>query len=282
MTYRAWLDRYATLAVGDGRSDQLPWADITWQQRFTDMLQRTEARMSPVDSGEIPTMFAGTGSTDDPHSAIDALGSVYPEIETDVLHPADVAFFFELCRTPGKPVNFVPVIDKDVRRWWRSDSLWQAHDERYPADAVCIIPGPVAVSGITRVDEPVGELLDRFEAQVVNDLQDAGTDSIAVDTRKRAGLVDGDGTIVAVLEADDVDWVGRMVPNPIALLGDRDRWTLVDPDRAEHEPTGSVLEHVAEDRYDLVTPISGSSVRIPLHIDAGLLDGGNPRVGIDE
>lgn len=295
MTYRAWLDRYATLAVGDGRSDQLPWADITWQQRFTDMLQRTEARMSPVDSGEIPTMFAGSGSTDDPHSAIDALGSVYPEIETDILHPADVAFFLELCRTPGKPVNFVPVIDKDVRRWWRSDSLWQAHDARYPADAVCIIPGPVAVSGITRVDEPVGELLDRFEAQVVHDLQDAGTDSVAVDTRKRAGLVDGDGTIVAVLEADDVDWVGRMVPNPVALLGDRDRWTLVDPDRAEHEPTGSVLERVTGagseasgsngfrgDRYDLITPISGSSVRIPLHVDAGLLDGGNPRVGIDE
>ena len=49
-------------------------------------------------------------------SAIDALGGVYPEIETDVLHPADVAFFLGLCRTPGKPVNFVPVIDKDVRR----------------------------------------------------------------------------------------------------------------------------------------------------------------------
>ncbi|RPA12678.1 type I polyketide synthase [Gordonia sp. OPL2] len=282
MTYRAWLDRYATLAVGDGRSDQLPWADITWQQRFVDMLQRTEARMSPVDSGPIPTMFGELGSTDDPHSAIDALGSVYPEIESDVLHPADVSFFLELCRTPGKPVNFVPIIDKDVRRWWRSDSLWQAHDARYPADAVCVIPGPVAVAGITRVDEPVGELLDRFEARVVSDLEGAGTESVAVDTRKRAGLVAGDGTIVAVLEADDVDWVGRMVPNPIALLGDRDRWELVDPNRAEHEPTGSVLERVSDDRFDLISPISGASVRIPLHVDATLLDGGNPRVGIDE
>lgn len=41
-----------------------------------------------------------------------------------------------LCKTLGKPVNFVPVIDQDVRRWWRSDSLWQAHDARYDADAV--------------------------------------------------------------------------------------------------------------------------------------------------
>ncbi len=282
MTYRQWLDRYATLAVGDGRSDQLPWADITWQQRFVEMLQRTEARMNPIDSGEVPTMFADIASTDDPHAAIDALGSVYPEIEVDVLHPADVAFFLGLCRTPGKPVNFVPVIDKDVRRWWRSDSLWQAHDPRYPADAVCIIPGTVAVSGITRVDEPVGELLDRFEAQVVTDLAGVGVEAVAVETRKRNGLVAGSGALVSVIEADDVEWVGRMVPNPIALLGDRDQWQVVDPDRAEHEPTGAVLERAGEDRFDLVAPISGATVRIPLHVDATVRDGGNPRVGIDE
>ena len=87
----------------------------------------------------------------------------YPDAETVQLHPADVPFFVTLCKTLGKPVNFVPVIDKDVRRWWRSDSLWQAHDARYDADQVCIIPGTAAVAGITRLDEPVGELLDRFE-----------------------------------------------------------------------------------------------------------------------
>ncbi|MFW0796464.1 fatty acid synthase subunit beta domain-containing protein [Gordonia sp. CPCC 205515] len=282
MTYRAWLDRYATLAVGSADGEAYPWADITWKQRFVDMLQRTEARMSPVDSGEIPTMFADLASIEDPHAAIDAIGSVYPEIETDVLHPADVSFFLELCRTPGKPVNFVPVIDKDVRRWWRSDSLWQAHDARYPADAVCIIPGTVAVAGITRVDEPVGELLDRFEAQVVTDLQGAGTDSVAVATRKQTDLIDGSGELVSVIEADDVEWVGRIVRSPIVLLGDRDKWQLVEENRAEHEPSGSVLEKVADNRFDLVTPISGATVRIPLHTDATLVDGGVPRVGLDE
>jgi hypothetical protein len=80
-----------------------------------------------------------------------------------------VPFFVTLCKTPGKPVNFVPVIDKDVRRWWRSDSLWQAHDARYDADQVCIIPGTAAVAGITRVDEPVGELLDRFEQAAIDE-----------------------------------------------------------------------------------------------------------------
>jgi fatty acid synthase len=70
-----------------------------------------------------------------------------------------------VCARPGKPVNFVPVIDADVRRWYKADSLWQSHDDRYDADAVLVIPGPEAVQGITpAVDEPVGELLRRFVA----------------------------------------------------------------------------------------------------------------------
>ncbi|MCD2146567.1 type I polyketide synthase [Gordonia paraffinivorans] len=286
MTYRQWLERYATLAVGDAHGDHLPWADITWQQRFVEMLQRTEARMHQQDSGPIPTMFADISTTDDPHAAIDALGSAYPEIDTDILHPADVAFFFELCRTPGKPVNFVPVIDKDVRRWWRSDSLWQAHDPRYSADEVCIIPGPVAVAGITRVDEPVGELLDRFEARVVTDLKTAGERPVPVASRHRAGRVDEVGALTAVIESADVSWAGRIVPNPIALLGDVDRWTAVAPERAEHAPTGAVLEQTASEgdsvRFDLVVPISGASVRIPIVAGAGVRDGGAPIVGLDD
>ena len=282
MTYHQWLDRYATLAVGDGRSDQLPWADITWQQRFVEMLQRTEARMHPADRGEIVTMFGDIATADDPHSAIDALSSVYPEIETDVLHPADVAFFLGLCRTPGKPVNFVPVIDKDVRRWWRSDSLWQAHDARYSADQVCIIPGTVAVAGITRVDEPVGELLDRFEAQVAADLAQAGVAAAQSNSRKNSGLVNATSMIGAVIDADDVEWVGRVVRNPIALLGAREAWQVVDENRAEHQPSGAELLGVGEDRFDLVVPISGSSVRIPMHAGTSLRDGGSPRIGLDD
>ena len=105
-----------------------------------------------------------------PQQAITALQGRYPDAGTIKLHPADVPFFVQLCKTLGKPVNFVPVIDKDVRRWWRSDSLWQAHDARYDADQVCIIPGTQAVAGITRVDEPVGELLDRFEQASIDDV----------------------------------------------------------------------------------------------------------------
>ena len=308
MTYREWLTRYAVLAVGTGSTADgpggtadgpLPWADVTWAERFTEMLRRTEARLHTRDRGEFPSLFAQT--CDDPHAAIAALADSYPELGTAILHPADVAFFFDLCRTPGKPVNFVPVIDKDVSRWWRSDSLWQAHDPRYRADEVCIIPGTVAVAGITRADEPVGELLNRFEARVAADLRAQGDLPERIESRRRIGDVAETGLLAALIEAPDAEWAGRMVRNPIALLGDLDRWEFTDGAYAEHAATGAFVAYRADDddaasdesasddsasgagttRIDLIVPISGASVRIPFVVDESIRDGGAPRVATE-
>ena len=279
MTYRQWLERYVELAVGEA-TGAATWADVTWRQRFIEMLQRAEARLNDADRGQIPTLFGHTSATDNAGAAIDALVAVYPAADTDVLHPADLIFFLDLCRTPGKPVNFVPVIDKDVRRWWRSDSLWQAHDPRYGADEVCIIPGPVAVAGITRVDEPVGELLDRFEAQVVTDLHGIGVEPFPVSARLRAGLVDVEGVLGTVVESLSVQWSGRLVANPVALLGDRDAWEFPSTERGEHEPTGAVLERTS-DGVVLTVPIGTATVAIPMTVDESILDGGSPKVTIE-
>jgi fatty acid synthase len=124
-----------------------------------------------------------------------------------------VPFFIDLCKTLGKPVNFVPVIDKDVRRWWRSDSLWQAHDARYSADQVCIIPGTAAVAGITRVDEPVGELLDRFEQAAIDDvLATEGRDSQPPRDGLPARRHGASGPLAVVLDAPDVLWAAELPP----------------------------------------------------------------------
>src|SRR5204863_3884154 len=133
----------------------------------------------------IDTLFNDVALLDNPEQAIAALLARYPDAETVKLHPADVPFFITLCKTPGKPVNFVPVIDKDVRRWWRSDSLWQAHDARYSADQVCIIPGTAAVAGITRLDEPGGALLGRFEQAAVDDVPATGATPTPVTARRQ-------------------------------------------------------------------------------------------------
>ena len=63
LTYLQWLQRYVELAIGDGDSTAdtaapgSPWLADTWRDRFHQMLQRTEARLDPLDSGPIETLF---------------------------------------------------------------------------------------------------------------------------------------------------------------------------------------------------------------------------------
>ena len=218
MTYEQWLRRYVELSGPGTAGHHLitgagsdAWLDVTFRDRFEEMLDRALARVHPETSGPIERLDA---DLEDPTAAIDTLVAAYPEATTCQLHPADVQFFLEICRRPGKPVNFVPVVDADVRRWWRSDSLWQAHDESYGADQVIVIPGPVAVGGITVVDEPVADLLDRFEAAIVDDL--SGTTVLPAASRSTVGA--GTTSIDAAFGSADVEWAGRVVRNPLQRL----------------------------------------------------------------
>ena len=219
MTYAQWLRRYLEL------SGTPTWLDVTIRDRFHAMLQRAEARLNEADRGTIPTLFADASLVDDGSGALAKVLDAYPHAEDVIIHPADVLFFVEQCRTPGKPVNFVPVLDQDVRRWWRSDSLWQAHDPRYAADEVCVIPGTVSVAGIDRVDEPVAELLRRFEDATIDGLLAAGRSAQRVTGRRR---VEEAGDVLSlVLAAPDLVWAGRTVRNPVHRLGAE--WVIVDP-----------------------------------------------------
>lgn len=292
MTYLQWLRRYVELAIGDGDSTAdtaapgSPWLADTWRDRFQQMLQRAEARLHPQDFGPIETLYNDQGLLENPEAAIDLLLDRYPDAETVQLHPADVPFFVTLCKMVGKPVNFVPVIDKDVRRWWRSDSLWQAHDARYDADQVCIIPGTAAVAGITRMDEPVGELLDRFEQAAVDEALAAGIEPTAV-TSRRTGRADVSGPLAVVLDAPDVQWAGRTAINPVHRIADPSEW-LVHGDsdgpesrRATHSSTGARLQ-VEDDRVVLSVPVSGVWVEIPFTLPPNTVDGATPVVSTDD
>jgi len=281
MTYLQWLRRYVELAVGDGTPGPgSPWLDVTWRERFAAMLQRTEARLDPRDSGAIETLFDaadGAGLLDDPHRAVAALLARYPDAETVLLHPADAPFFVELCKTPGKPVNFVPVIDKDVRRWWRSDSLWQAHDARYSADQVCIIPGTAAVAGITRIDEPVGELLDRFEKAAVDEVLAGGLIPVPAASRLQ-WRHDVTGPLGVVLDSPDVLWAGRTAVNPVHRLAPPSEWQVYDDRAATSHSTGARLEVIGSDRVVLRVPVSGRWIDITFTLGRTVVDGGAPLV----
>lgn len=288
MTYLQWLARYVELAIGEGDSTAdtsragSPWLDITWRDRFAQMLQRAEARLHPQDHGPIDTLFADLELLETPQAAIDALVNRYPDAETVLLHPADVPFFVQLCKTLGKPVNFVPVIDKDVRRWWRSDSLWQAHDARYTADQVCIIPGTAAVAGITRVDEPVGELLDRFEQAAVDEILAADGGPRPV-TSRRQGRTDVDGPLAVLLDAPDVLWAGRTAVNPVHRIAASADWQVRDEGRtATHASTGARLE-VADDQHVVLSvPLSGTWIDIRFTLTDVIRTGGAPLVTTED
>ncbi len=291
MTYLQWLQRYVELTIGDGNSTAdtaAPgslWLADTWRDRFEQMLKRAEARLHPQDHGPIETLFDDEALLENPHEAVAALLARYPDAETVLLHPADVPSFVTLCKTPGKPVNFVPVIDKDVRRWWRSDSLWQAHDARYDADQVCIIPGTAAVAGITRMDEPVGELLDRFEQAAIDEVLLAGAQATPV-TARRQGRTDVHGPLAVVLDAPDVLWAGRVATNPVHRIADPAEWQVhsdisgsEDPrePRATHLSTGARLR-TDGDQAVLSVPIAGAWIDIRFSLPASTIDGGIPVV----
>jgi fatty acid synthase len=270
MTYAQWLGRFVELA---GTPE---WLDITQADRFRAMLQRAEARLHPADRGTIPTLFADTASVDDGATALTKLVKTYPHASEVRIHPADVIFFVDQCKIAGKPVNFVPVLDQDVRRWWRSDSLWQAHDPRYAADEVCIIPGPVSVAGIDRVDEPVAELLRRFEDATIDGLLASGRAPQRVAGRRRIEETEEpSGVLSLVLAAPDLVWAGRMVRNPAHRLGNE--WVIVDPQRAESPETGASLiavdDHTAELHVPLDRPLS-----LRIEVGDAVLSGAAPIV----
>ncbi len=272
MTYSGWLARFLELCAPDGE-----WLDVSLRDRFHALLQRAEARLASADRGEVPTLFAMAADVADGEAALALLRATYDRADQVRLHPADVAFFVEVCRRAGKPVPFVPVIDVDVRRWFRSDSLWQSHDARFPADAVSVIPGPVSVAGITVADEPVAELLARFEAGILATVDDRPPAAVAGLRR----TTDATGALSLVLAAPDVSWAGRIVTNPAHRLGGD--W-LVDGDRAVHVtrdgrgPAGAAVLEQRGDLVDLRVPLGSDDLVLTLEAGPAVAAGAAPVV----
>lgn len=240
LTYSEWLQRYLELSYLDG------WVDESWLNRFTSMAARAEARLHPTDHGEIALCVEV--DRENPVEAIAQLTELYGDA---ALHPTDAAWFIQLVDGPGKPANFVPVIDSDVRRRWRRDTLWQAHDEHYEADEVCIIPGTAAVEGIEQANEPVAQILGRFEQAALALLDDSSEEPVLSNEE-------------LIRRAPGLNWAGREQPNPLRLGLD-----------------GAELEAGGDDTMWLTVPFhSGAELRV--RITPPRVPGASPLVKVED
>lgn len=251
MTYAVFARRYVELTF--------PWTDGGLVLRLHEMLQRFEARLSPVDHGEWPTIFAKPEDVEEPYAALDAFEAAYPAAQTTLVTAGDAAWFLSLCRKYPKPVPFVPVVGADILQWWGSDSLWQSQDSRYTADQVRIIPGPVSVAGITGSDEPVADILARYEDATV-------------------ARIDGDAPQIFSRLAADRDtflrtvpyvmWHGSLAANPAALVAE----TQI----VESEEGLDLI--VPLDTVGAANPYAVTELRVPLVLPESVADGGLPIV----
>lgn len=168
MTYAQVLERMLELMAPGNMPEYFisdgAFFDVTFRKKVFGFAERIVARLGDSDTR------IQMKDLDDPKSFLKNFFTAVPQAKEKVLHPEDVDYFMLICREPGKPVNFVPVIDKNIKRWFKGDSLWQAHDPRYLPEQVLTIPGPEAVKGIKKIDEPVADVLGGFENYIIDQI----------------------------------------------------------------------------------------------------------------
>lgn len=206
MTYTQFAQRFLDLSY--------PWADPTYADRYLHLLQRIEARLISQDSGEFTSILPDIKQVaENPQFALDSLVQVFPNASTMNVVPMDAAWFPTLVREYPKPMPFVPVIDNDLLRWWGQDQLWQSEDSRYSADAVRVIPGPISVAGITTMDEPIADILGRFEAAVIN-RSVAGDSRVSLAQNAFSQIARAKNVEEYVRSCPNISWIGHVTNNP--------------------------------------------------------------------
>lgn len=206
MTYTQFAQRFLDLSY--------PWADPTYADRYLHLLQRIEARLISQDSGEFTSILPDIKQVaENPQSALDSLVQVFPNASTMNVVPMDAAWFPTLVREYPKPMPFVPVIDNDLLRWWGQDQLWQSEDSRYSADAVRVIPGPISVAGIITMDEPIADILGRFEAAVIN-RSAAGDLPLGFNQNAFSQIDCAQNIEEYVRSCPNISWIGHVTNNP--------------------------------------------------------------------
>ncbi|STC69522.1 type I polyketide synthase [Corynebacterium pilosum] len=264
MTYAEWVERFVELAH--------PFVDPTWDDRFFDLLHRVEARLNDADHGDIETLFPDIDEVADAPAMAARLLEAYPEARETTVSPRDAAWWISLHYKHVKPMPWVPAIDGDLKTWFGKDTLWQAQDERYDADEVRIIPGPLAVAGITKKNEPVADLLGRFEAGATEALEKAGAEV----NEQYSRLANATTAEEFIKAAPTIVWHGHLMANPAYEMDD-DAYDLIQDEDGAWSiriNSDSYWDDLPEDQR----PFYVREVTIPLDLSEGVATGASPVV----
>eukprot|EP00929_Paragymnodinium_shiwhaense_P001272 TRINITY_DN10149_c0_g1_i3.p1 TRINITY_DN10149_c0_g1~~TRINITY_DN10149_c0_g1_i3.p1 ORF type:complete len:3547 (-),score=1103.08 TRINITY_DN10149_c0_g1_i3:264-10487(-) len=141
------------------------WIDVSYRVRLSEMLHRTEERFV-AEHQEVLTLVNDDDLEKRPKELIEKVFDAYPRGRTALLLINDQDYFVgSVClRADRKPVNFITQIDKNFKRVFKQDSLWQSENLHTVVDRdaarTFIIYGPVAARHVRRKDETLAELLD--------------------------------------------------------------------------------------------------------------------------
>ncbi|RAW22304.1 Fatty acid synthase subunit beta, partial [Phytophthora cactorum] len=175
MSYGDVLTRMIGLMYVEVEGKPHRWVHDTFFSRVSKFITRTEERFRRESSGDL---FDQSELKTNPRGTVSAFIAKYPQTVSTLLSVPDCDFFLDLCRTGGKPVNFVPVIDTEFKTWFKKDSLWYSEDlDAVPerdAQRVFVLQGPVAVRYSTVVDEPVADILNGIATGFANVVKESG------------------------------------------------------------------------------------------------------------
>ena len=143
MTYLQWLQRYVELAIGDGTAPPTPRRrqPVAGRHLARPVRRYAQARRgAPAPEGlradrQRSMTAQGQALLDNPDQAIAALLARYPDAETSSCTRPMCRRSSRCARRWASRSTSCPSSTRTCR-WWRSDSLWQAHDARYTADQV--------------------------------------------------------------------------------------------------------------------------------------------------
>jgi len=161
------------------------WIDITYFWKFrTWVLQLvsrfagglSEGAQSGFGAAEHEELFKLLQFDQPVSRLLSFLSTHFPRAGSELLSPDDEDFFLLcVCMQPGKPVNFVPLIDENLKLWFKKDSLWFSEDLRsipnQDVQRCAVLHSPVSARFSMQANESVKSILDGIHTGLVQQIK---------------------------------------------------------------------------------------------------------------